>query len=243
MNEPEQRARPRLSVWVVLAALIGMALVAGGLYRFAVRGADGDPRPRGVLEDLLALRERSDLNVLFILVDTLRADRMGAYGYERDTSPNLDALAASGIRFAQQISQSSWTKCSMASLWTGLYPIRTRVLRAYDVLGGLPNGGHLAQRLDRPELRLLPGLRDLPQPAFPTARRGPDAAPREPQLLARGRRRRHPQLRVRVPARPRSRALVPLPPHDGRPPVRLLRGHGAVRHELLGRLRQLSSTS
>ena len=117
-----------------LAALIGMALVAGGLYRFAVRGADGDPRPRGALEDLLALRERSDLNVLFILVDTLRADRMGAYGYERDTSPNLDALAASGIRFAQQISQSSWTKCSMASLWTGLYPIRTRVLRAYDVL-------------------------------------------------------------------------------------------------------------
>jgi arylsulfatase A-like enzyme len=68
------------------------------------------------------------------LVDTLRADRLGVYGYERDTSPNLDALAATGIRFAEQVSQSSWTKCSMASLWTGLYPVRTRVLRAYDVI-------------------------------------------------------------------------------------------------------------
>jgi arylsulfatase A-like enzyme len=119
---------------LALAALLGVVLLAGGLYRLAVRGADGSPRPRGTLEDLLALRERSDLNVLFILVDTLRADRLGVYGYERDTSPNLDALAASGIRFAQQISQSSWTKCSMASLWTALYPIRTRVMRAYDVL-------------------------------------------------------------------------------------------------------------
>ncbi|MBW2691993.1 MAG: sulfatase [Deltaproteobacteria bacterium] len=96
--------------------------------------SDRDPRPPGSLEDLLALRERSDLNVLFVLVDTLRADRLGVYGYERDTSPNLDALAATGIRFAQQVSQSSWTKCSMASLWTGLYPVRTRVLRAYDVV-------------------------------------------------------------------------------------------------------------
>jgi arylsulfatase A-like enzyme len=58
---------------------------------------------------------------LFVLVDTLRADRLGSYGYERETSPNLDALAATGVRFAQQISQSSRTKCSMASLWNGLY--------------------------------------------------------------------------------------------------------------------------
>jgi choline-sulfatase len=95
---------------------------------------DRDPRPRGTIEDVLALRERGDLNVLFVLVDTLRADHLGVYGYERDTSPNLDRLAATGMRFAQQVSQSSWTKCSMASLWTGLYPVRTRVLRAYDVV-------------------------------------------------------------------------------------------------------------
>jgi arylsulfatase A-like enzyme len=101
---------------------------------FGSEGPPRDSRPTGTIEDVLALRDRSDLNVLFVLVDTLRADRLGSYGYERDTSPNLDALAASGIRFAQQVSQSSWTKCSMSSLWTGLYPARTRSLRAYDVI-------------------------------------------------------------------------------------------------------------
>jgi arylsulfatase A-like enzyme len=118
----------------MLAAAAMLALIAFALVRLLIGAGDRDPRPRGALEDVLALRERSDLNVLFILVDTLRADRLGAYGYERDTSPNLDALAATGIRFAEQVSQSSWTKCSMASLWTGLYPVRTRVLRAYDVI-------------------------------------------------------------------------------------------------------------
>src|SRR5262245_35988969 len=105
----------------LLVAAAGAVLFAAGLLRL-VLGDAGDPRPRGGPEDLLALRDRGDLNVLFVLVDTLRADRLGAYGYQRDTSPNLDRLAATGIRFAKQVSQSSWTKCSMASLWTGLYP-------------------------------------------------------------------------------------------------------------------------
>jgi arylsulfatase A-like enzyme len=134
MSESEGRDRPRRRLFVRLAALTAFALIAAGLVRLAIDASDGDPRPRGTVEDVLALRERGDLNVLFILVDTLRADRLGTYGYERDTSPNLDALAASGIRFAQQVSQSSWTKCSMASLWTGLYPARTRVLRSPDVI-------------------------------------------------------------------------------------------------------------
>jgi arylsulfatase A-like enzyme len=128
------REKPRPQLLWVLAALVALALITAGLSRLVIDAGDRNPRPRGTLEDVLALRERGDLNVLFILVDTLRADRLGVYGYERDTSPNLDALAATGIRFAEQVSQSSWTKCSMASLWTGLYPVRTRVLRAYDVV-------------------------------------------------------------------------------------------------------------
>ena len=89
-----------------------------------------DPRPFGSPEDIATLHERDDLNLLFILIDTLRADRLSAYGYSRETSPRIDALAADGARFAQQLSQSSWTKCSMASLWTGLYPARTGVTRS-----------------------------------------------------------------------------------------------------------------
>ncbi len=89
-----------------------------------------DARPLGAVEDIAMLRDDPDLNLLFILIDTLRADRLSCYGYERPTSPNIDALAANGIRFANQMSQSSWTKCSMASLWTGLYPASTGVTRS-----------------------------------------------------------------------------------------------------------------
>ncbi len=134
MSESEGQDKPRGRLFARLAALAAFALITAGLARLAIDASDGDPRPRGTLEDVLALRERSDLNVLFILVDTLRADRLGAYGYERDTSPNRDTLAASGVRFANQVSQSSWTKCSMASLWTGMYPVRTRVLRSRDMI-------------------------------------------------------------------------------------------------------------
>ncbi len=67
-------------------------------------------------------READRPNVLVFLVDTLRADHLGAFGYERDTSPRFDALAAEGLRFTQAISQSSWTRPAVASLLTGVYP-------------------------------------------------------------------------------------------------------------------------
>ncbi|MCP4907532.1 MAG: sulfatase [bacterium] len=93
-----------------------------------------DTRPIGSLEDLSSLPDRDDLNILFILVDTLRADRMSAYGYERETTPSLEYFARTGIRFDEHWAQSSWTKTSMASLWTSLYPARTEVLNHRDVI-------------------------------------------------------------------------------------------------------------
>lgn len=63
-----------------------------------------------------------ETSVVLFLVDTLRADHLGCYGYERDTSPNLDALAAKGLRFEHCLSQSTWTRPSTASIHTGLYP-------------------------------------------------------------------------------------------------------------------------
>ncbi len=93
-----------------------------------------EPPATKTIGDIRALAERDDLNLLFILVDTLRVDRLGTYGYDRDTTPNIDALTAKGIRFDAHVSQSSWTKCSMASLWTGLYPSRTGVRRAQHAL-------------------------------------------------------------------------------------------------------------
>jgi choline-sulfatase len=109
-----------------IAAAIVLVVVGIGL-QLDVRT---NPRPMGRPEDIVALRARDDLNLLFVLIDTTRADRLSAYGYDRKTSPNIDALAASGVRFAEHLSQSSWTKCSMASLWTGTYPVRTGVTRS-----------------------------------------------------------------------------------------------------------------
>jgi len=93
-----------------------------------------DPRSVGDVGDVRGLAERDDLNLVMILVDTLRADRLGAYGYERDTSPYVDYLAETGVRFASNRAQSSWTKASMASLWTSLSPIRSGVRRATDAV-------------------------------------------------------------------------------------------------------------
>lgn len=64
-------------------------------------------------------------NVVVVIVDTLRADHLSSYGYERDTSPFIDSLAAQGVRFETAIAPSSWTQPSHASLLTGRYTYET----------------------------------------------------------------------------------------------------------------------
>jgi arylsulfatase A-like enzyme len=113
------------SQWLYYA-LAALLLVAAALTQVEVRLPS---RPLGGVGDLEVLRAREDLNILFVVIDTLRADRLGSYGYPRETSPNLDRLAETGVRFARVEAQSTWTKASMASLWTSLYPVRTGVTR------------------------------------------------------------------------------------------------------------------
>jgi len=62
------------------------------------------------------------LRVLLLTLDTTRADYLSCYGYPRETSPNLDALAASGVRFARAFSNAGLTDPSHASILTGMYP-------------------------------------------------------------------------------------------------------------------------
>jgi arylsulfatase A-like enzyme len=59
--------------------------------------------------------------VILIVADTLRSDHLDAWGYERPTAPTLAALAAEGVRFADNISQGAWTKVAVPSLLTSLY--------------------------------------------------------------------------------------------------------------------------
>lgn len=61
---------------------------------------------------------RPDLVVLWV-VDTLRADHLGLYGYQRDTSPRLDAFAAEAVTFDRAVAQSAWTRPSVTSILTG----------------------------------------------------------------------------------------------------------------------------
>lgn len=61
-------------------------------------------------------------NLLLIAVDTLRADHLGAFGYERETSPAIDRLFESAVVFEDAHSVSSWTLPSFASLLTSTYP-------------------------------------------------------------------------------------------------------------------------
>ncbi len=75
----------------------------------------GNPR-------LLPAERTSDTSPSLIiwLTDTLRADHLGCYGYRHNTSPHLDRFASEAILFENFLSQSSWTKSSIATIFTGL---------------------------------------------------------------------------------------------------------------------------
>jgi arylsulfatase A-like enzyme len=71
---------------------------------------------------------KSDFNIVLITIDALRADHLSCYGYNRNTSPNIDRIAEKGIIFKNATATSSWTAPSMASLFTSVYPINHGVV-------------------------------------------------------------------------------------------------------------------
>jgi arylsulfatase A-like enzyme len=95
-----------MSRWRVFATSIALAL---GSSQLSCERADSVSEPP---------------NVIIYLIDTLRADHLGVYGYPRDTSPTIDALAEESILFTDAQAQSSWTRASVGSLFTGLFPSR-----------------------------------------------------------------------------------------------------------------------
>jgi len=68
-------------------------------------------------------KSRMDLpNIILISLDTLRADHLHCYGYEKEISPAIDAMAAGGVLFEKAYAQSAWTLPSHVSMFTSLYP-------------------------------------------------------------------------------------------------------------------------
>jgi arylsulfatase A-like enzyme len=73
-------------------------------------------------------------HVLLIMVDTLRADHLSCYGSTRVRTPHIDALAEGGLRCANMFSQASWTRPSVATILTGLYPSSHGAIHKADIL-------------------------------------------------------------------------------------------------------------
>lgn len=94
------------------ASLITFVTLLIGILALSCAGIPTPPEPP----------PKSPPNVILIFVDTLRADHLGVYGYEKDTSPALDRLASESLVFQQAIAQAPWTSPSVASAWTSRYP-------------------------------------------------------------------------------------------------------------------------
>ena len=101
-------------------AALGCLLLAGGIAAPHVFLALTTP-PRPVLAELPAPAPDAP-DVVLIVLDTVRAANVSAYGYARPTTPVFDALASEGALFLQATSPSTWSLASHASLFTGLFP-------------------------------------------------------------------------------------------------------------------------
>ncbi|MCK4305277.1 MAG: sulfatase, partial [Candidatus Eisenbacteria sp.] len=101
-------------------------------------------------------------NLLLVTIDALRADHLGAYGYERPTSPVIDSLAAESVLFEHCFSQGNRTELSMGSMFTSLYPSMHSVRRVKYMANALPDEIEtLAESLRDAGLRTV-GLMDNP---------------------------------------------------------------------------------
>jgi arylsulfatase A-like enzyme len=80
------------------------------------------PRTAAVPASLRPAASPKPRNVILYLVDTLRADHLGCYGYSRPVSPHVDAFARQAVLFRHTVAQSSWTRPATTTILTGLLP-------------------------------------------------------------------------------------------------------------------------
>jgi arylsulfatase A-like enzyme len=91
------------------------------------------PRLNGrMIRKVFRVTSRPD--IVLLVLDTQRADRLSAYGYPEKTSPHLDAFAADATLFRHAISPAQWTVPSHSSMFTGLYPSVHGTRQSYSIL-------------------------------------------------------------------------------------------------------------
>jgi arylsulfatase A-like enzyme len=116
----ETLARVDVAAWAGRRVDIGLELEGANNLEVGVRELSLSA-PQDVAR--LPLGPRGGRNVLLIIVDSLRADRLGSYGHPGAATPHLDALAARGGRWTRVLAPSSWTLPNVASLLTGVSPL------------------------------------------------------------------------------------------------------------------------
>jgi arylsulfatase A-like enzyme len=121
-------AQPRwnLAAYAIAVAAAALLSVAPAL---AASAAQPGPPTAGIPPDL-----RDAPNVILIVADTLRADALSCYGYTGNQTAHIDALARDGVLYRQMSAQASWTKPSVATMLTSLYPSSHRAIGPLDLL-------------------------------------------------------------------------------------------------------------
>lgn len=104
--------RPRGLQWIVSTTAFVLGACTGGAAKEPAGKPDG-------------------VNLVFILLDTVRPDHLTPYGYAKDTTPFLASLAENGVVFERAYAPSTWTPSSMASIFTSLYVNQHGVLTGY----------------------------------------------------------------------------------------------------------------
>jgi arylsulfatase A-like enzyme len=139
-------SRPEHRLWVTADV---------DLSRYAGRGRElilethgyeetGDPERAWWGAPAVTAEGKAPLAIIY-LVDTLRADHTGVYGYPRKTTPELDAFARDAVVFDTAVAHASWTKPSVASILTSRLPGQHRAVQLRDPLD--PSNITIAQRL------------------------------------------------------------------------------------------------
>jgi len=106
--------------FLIVLGVLGLSLILYfGLTRLFISKEAKSIRE---IKELIAPHKGSELNLLFITLDTTRADHIGCYGYGLVETPVIDSLAKNGILFKNAISQVCLTLPSHSSIFTGTYP-------------------------------------------------------------------------------------------------------------------------
>src|SRR4030095_10046309 len=115
-----------LRVWgspLIVGSLVVLGVLLNAWSRWPAHARSSLPKP-GTMS--------KGENILFVIVDTLRADHLRLYGYGKGSTPNLDSFAGDAIRFDQAFANASWTRPSFASFLTGRLPASHGVMAKSD---------------------------------------------------------------------------------------------------------------